>query len=132
MNSLVRHSRLALAIVFLALATMAVVAGPTPAVHAANPSITASGFAGGVWVSGSGFTAYRTVQIQVRRYNKTTKTWQLYLKSNVKASGSTYKDPGGTFNTGLTLPQGTVHVVAQDLASHAWSNTVTAYAMSIK
>ena len=125
MKRLIRHSRLALLVGLLALGGMVLVASPAPAAHAGSPSITASGYAGGVYVHGTGFTPKGKVLVEVYFYNSATKTWSFESTLFVKASSA------GKFNASPTSEDGQVRVKAQDLASGVWSNTVTTYAYPI-
>jgi hypothetical protein len=138
MKHLLRHSRLALLGAVLALSSLAVTTGLTPAVHAGTaPHVTAAGWDGGLNVGGTGFTPSGSVLVEVRLYNSITKKWHLETKSFVTALGPhfvchTYPlgpvcglDPGGEISASFVSQPGTVRVIAHDLSSGRWSNRAT-------
>jgi hypothetical protein len=138
MKHLVRHSRPALLVAFLAFGGLALAIGPTPAAHAGTtPHVNATGGDGVLSVGGYGFTPSGSVLVQVRLYNPITKKWHLEATSSVTAQGPHYVchstslgticglNPGGEISAEFVSQPGTVRVVAHDLSTGLWSNRAT-------
>jgi hypothetical protein len=134
MKLLLRHTRLTILVTLLTLSGLTLAVGPVTAAHASSqPSISATGFDGGIAVGGSSFTPNGNVLVKVfysggKLETKwhTTALGQHVVCRTYPLGPLCYLDPGGEISTDHPLQPSIVRVIAYDYSSHAWSNRPTA------
>jgi hypothetical protein len=134
MKLLLRHTRLTILVTLLTLSGLTLAVGPVTAAHAnSQPSITATGYKGGIAVGGSNFTPNGNVLVKVFYSDgkleakwHTTALGQHAVCRTFPIGPLCYLDPGGQINTERPLGPGIVRVIAYDYTSHTWSNRTTA------
>jgi len=139
MKHLLRHGKLVMLTMILALVGLTFAAPAMPAAHAASqPSITATGHEQSVGVQGSGFTLGGTVYVAVydAGYHYLTSTYVTATRGVWFCSPITHVCrnlvPGGAINASMDFGYfGYVHVIARDLFTNTWSNWSTTHVVLI-
>jgi len=135
MKHLLRHGKLVMLTMILALVGLTFAAPAMPAAHAASqPSITATGYEQSVGVQGSGFTQGGRVFVAVydAGYHRLTSTYVTATRATWVCLPITHfcrnLAPGGAINAYMDFGYfGYVHVIARDLSTNTWSNWSTTH-----
>lgn len=139
MKRLLRHGKLVMLTIILALVGLTFAAPITPPAHAASqPRITATGYEQSVGVQGSSFTPGGRVFVAVydAGYHLLTSTSVTATRTVGFCSPFTHVCrilvPGGAINASMDFGYaGYVHVIARDLSTNTWSNWSTAHVVLI-